>query len=270
MLPVALHYAGMGWPIFPVDPSTNAPYPGSRGFKDATTNRELVRHWWTGRPDAAIGCRTGVMFDVLDVDHHHDPFGEGVADLPECVVHTVQARSGGGGWHVYFRPTGLGRRIKFSAHCDWLGTDGYVILPPSGHKSGGHYEWIADPDDVPLAEAPARLVLAVERSRRGPLPVAQPPVRPAVGAVAGRWNPAGIIGMVATAVEGQRNERLHWAAWRVGLNVRDCTATRAEGDTACIELERVAQMVGLGEREARRTITSGYQAGLEGRGGVAA
>jgi hypothetical protein len=270
MLPRALHYAGLGWPVFPVDPTTNAPYPRSRGFKDATTNSELVRAWWTAKPGSAIGCPTGIAFDVLDVDHHTDPFGAGVADLPDAEVFTAQARSGGGGWHVYFKPTGLGRRIKFSKYCDWLGTAGYVILPPSRHKSGGFYEWIVDPEDVPFADAPPRLVLAVERARRDVVPDAPSPPRTRPGALAGRFNAAGIIGMVATATEGTRNDKLHWAAWRVGLNVRDCTASRPEGDNACVELERVAVLIGLNEREARRTITSGYRAGLEGRGGVAA
>jgi hypothetical protein len=263
MLACALHCVARGWPVFPVDPTTNAPYKGSRGFKDATTNRTLIEHWWNGKPNSAIGVPTGTAFDVLDIDL--EDFEEGVADLPDVEVYGPSVRSGGGKWHLYFKPTGLGRRIRFSKHCDWLGSDGYVIVPPSAHKSGGHYEWIWTPEQVELHDAPAKLVAFVAMARQAPPPAPPPSPRTSVVRDRRTFNPAGIIGTVTMAAEGTRNDRTHWAAWKVGENVRDGSATRNEGDDACAQIERAAILVGLSEREARAAIASGYRAGLEGR-----
>lgn len=303
-LDAALMFAGRGAPVFRVNPRTNHPLLRSahptgdplrgvckgecgklgHGFHDATTDPDVIRDWWTQHPTAAIGARTGIAFDVLDVDH--EGFGEGVADLPDCETNGGPiVQSGGGKWHLYFAPTGLGRMIRFSRWCDWLGTDGYVIVPPSGHKDGGNYSWFA-PFDLELHAPPAELLAALRRPV-APVPFGtgasfdppgqiDPPVSNETGArpridsptrARSGYSAAGLIGQVAAAIEGERNATLVWAAHRVGLDVRSGRATRSEGDQACQALEGVALLVGLTEAETRKTITSGYSAGLAGRTG---
>ena len=68
-------------------------------------------------------------------------------------------RTGGGGWHYYLAPTGLGNvRPAGLEHVDWRGRGGYVVAPPSRHASGHPYQWVAGRDlDTPLAEVPAAL-----------------------------------------------------------------------------------------------------------------
>jgi hypothetical protein len=80
-----------------------------------------------------------------------------------------------------------------------------------------------------------------------------------------RWSADGLIGSLATAPEGQRNDRLNWAAHRIGLDVFERRATRGQGDTACADLESTARLIGLDENEIVPTIMSGYAAGLSGR-----
>ncbi len=123
------------WPVFPV--ATNKRPLTEHGLKDASTDVEQIREWWTRRPDAGIAVRTGSESDlvVLDVD------GEAGADslhelerrhgeLPE----TSARETGGGGEHYYF--THPGGEIRNSAGKLGPGLDiradgGYVVCPPS-------------------------------------------------------------------------------------------------------------------------------------------
>ena len=122
------------------------------GVKDATTNRARVLAWWTRHPQANIGLATGHSFDVLDVD---GPSGEqAIREL--AATHGLHSsgplvRTGGGGWHFYLAPTGLGNvQPAGLAHVDWRGRGGYVVAPPSRHASGHSYQWAAGRDlDTP-------------------------------------------------------------------------------------------------------------------------
>ena len=260
----ALHYARANWPVFPCKPTGAAPLT-KRGFRDATTDVNQIRRWWTRHPDASIGVPTGIAFDVLDVDHND--FAEGVADLPDCTTEGGPiVRSGGGNWHLYFKPTGLGRRIRFSNHCDWLGTDGYVIVPPSGHESGGTYEWFTA-GGIDLTDAPAALVEAVMADRKPKASqtpyraVSRPLSTPSVRS----WSASGLIARVGTATEGQRNSLLNWAAHTVGGDLHLGKTSTADAIAALGQLATAAERAGLETSEVDLTIESGYRAGLAGK-----
>lgn len=268
MLDHALEYAGRGWPVFPLRPPENTPYL-SGGFKIATTDPEQIRQWWTRWPRANIGAACGIVFDVLDVDHQD--YAEGVADLPDCeTAGGPVARSGGGGWHLYVQPTGRGRSIRFSAHCDWLGVGGYVVLPPSTHRSGGTYSWFA-PEELPLHPAPPELVEAVD-TRCGRSMQSHESVDPHSRIVLDRprrargrgWSVDPIIDVMKAATSGERNKVLFWCAARIGNAVhdREITSTAAAGhlDT----LHTAAAETGLSAHEIARTIESGYPKGCGG------
>lgn len=275
LLDAALAYVARGWPVHPLnavcEPATR------RGFRDASLDAEQVRRWWTDRPDARIGLVTGVAFAVLDIDHPTLD-GDVAAELPEFEILGPQVRTASGGWHIYTRPCGIGRRIKFARHCDWLDGDGYVVAPPSQRdanpskgKCAGTYEWVVGGPDSELYDPPLAVVLAAARMRPEPTApqVTASTQTVATARLACRWNPAGLIGTVAAATQGERNQRLFWAACRIGEDVASGTAERSDADAACLELERVAVMVGLGASEARKTIASGYSNGLTGKGRAA-
>src|SRR3989442_11083658 len=98
MLDAALDYVARGWPVLPVKPGGKIPLV-AHGLKSATVDDGQVRRWWNRWPHANIGIRTGVAFDVLDVDGN-----EGLANLPDVDDHlTVDGptvSTGGGGWHA--------------------------------------------------------------------------------------------------------------------------------------------------------------------------
>jgi hypothetical protein len=69
---VALSYAARGFLVFPVAPRSKVPLiparQGGKGLHDATTSQRTIRRWWRACPDANVGLRTGVTFDVVDLD----------------------------------------------------------------------------------------------------------------------------------------------------------------------------------------------------------
>ena len=145
------------------------------GVKDATCNRARILAWWTRHPQANIGLATGHLFDILDVD---GPQGEQTIRTLAAehgltssgpLVHT-----GGGGWHFYLAPTGLGNVCPAGlAHVDWRGRGGYVVAPPSRHPSGHPYQWAPGRDlDTPPGQVPAVLLERLQPRQR------QQPTRP--------------------------------------------------------------------------------------------
>ena len=131
------------------------------GLKEATTNRARVLAWWTQQPQANIGLACGHRFDVLDVD---GPTGAQAIRAFAGQQHLKSSGplvlTGGGGWHYYLAPTGLGNvGPRDLEQVDWRGRGGYVVAPPSRHRSGHPYQWVAGRDlDTAVPSVPAALL----------------------------------------------------------------------------------------------------------------
>ena len=67
---VALWYASIGLRVFPLQPGLKLPYRGTSGFKDATTNPDIITDWW----QIFYGANLGIA-------SHGNPF-HGVAGPP--------------------------------------------------------------------------------------------------------------------------------------------------------------------------------------------
>jgi hypothetical protein len=156
----ALDYAN--WddvPVFPVR-QDKAPYTAN-GFKDATLDPAMIRHYWRKWPDANIGIPTGEAsrWLVIDIDPRHG----GDASLTALIeqhgdewLQTMQARTGGGGHHLIFSfPQGSNIRNsagKLGVGIDVRGEGGYIVVAPSLHASGRRYEWLNDLKPARLPE----------------------------------------------------------------------------------------------------------------------
>lgn len=176
MLDQVLAHARSGWHLFPVwwpvapgkcacgDPDCVAPakHPIAwlvpQGKDNATTNEQLLTSWWQRCPQANVGLAvapSGLI--VLDVDVKDGKRGmESLGALPGPLPHTLRARTGSGGFHAFYsRPAGIApfQRIGARPGIDIIG-NGYVILPPSVHVSGGLYTWTAR---IPIAPLPTML-----------------------------------------------------------------------------------------------------------------
>ena len=224
----ALAYATGGLSVFPVYPIRDDGRCGCgrdcvrnagkhpladlapRGLLDATTDRVTVGQWWALWPDANVGVRTGHGSGLWVLDVDPDKGGEAAIAALEAahgaLPPTWAVETGGGGLHLWWRhpgspvPTSAG---KLGQGLDVRGEGGYVVAPPSRHRSGARYAWGADwaPGRVPLAPAPPWLLTLVTTPNRVGPPMVPPVPRPIKDAVGGN-NPAG----AGTRIEeGQRN-----------------------------------------------------------------
>lgn len=150
----------------------------TNGLLSATTEADLIRHWFGAvAPEANLGVVTDRLV-VLDVDPRHGG-DESLAQLEREheMPPTWRVLTGGGGEHVLFKALDgieivnvvaeqtenppLGRGIDVRAR------GGYIVAPPSRHISGRPYAWSVDhhPKDVALAPAPDWLVPRLLRAR---------------------------------------------------------------------------------------------------------
>jgi hypothetical protein len=144
--PDALHnaarwYASQGIPVFPLMPGEKKPFPGSRGFKDATTDLDRVDRWWRTTPQANIGLPTGGLFDVIDIDGE-----QGAISYRELrhtdVIPRIYGKATTGrpcSRHLYIVATGDGNATGVWPGIDYRGKGGYVVAPPS--RTERRYDW---------------------------------------------------------------------------------------------------------------------------------
>jgi hypothetical protein len=289
LLAAVLGYAGWGVPVYPVHwprPTSDAAGLGCscprggycdrpakhpltwHGVKDATTTPAQLERWWRRWPHANVGLATGVVFDALDIDGP-----AGLAALRQLAA-TVGLRldgplvaTGGGGWHCWFAPTGLGNRPpRGLAHVDWRGRGGCVLAPPSRHVTGHAYHWLRSPDQAPLPEVPAVL-----RALLDPQPVLAGPVLPvgagAVGHPYGRQVLAAELTALQQAAPRTRNRTLNRCAFKV---YRYVAGGLLDDQEVTLAFTTVALSIGLEEAEVRRTLASARTAGLASPRGVPA
>lgn len=166
MADAALWYATtLRWPIFPLREGEKVPLKGSRGFKDATCDVDLIRRWWTAHPEANIAVPTGPRdqggcgLDVIDIDgpvgnlsyadmrHAHCPpdccaetFCPAMGDIPpvQAIAHTPHGR------HMWITASGDGNTTSLAPGIDYRGQGGYVVVPPST-IDGKRYQWLERP-----------------------------------------------------------------------------------------------------------------------------
>ena len=177
VLDYALFYRALGWSVIPVQPGKKRPLLRWLRYQELLPDEAEIRSWFERRPEANVAVVTGAVSGlvVLDVDPGHGG-EESLLDLEGRhgrLPETVEAITGGGGRHLYFRHPGrpCPNRVGLAPGIDLRGDGGYVVAPPSLHPSGRRYVWEVShhPEDRALAPLPPwllRLVLQ-EGPRRG-------------------------------------------------------------------------------------------------------
>jgi len=146
------------------------------GHKSATTDLAIIRDWWKRWPDANIGIATGADSGFFVIDR--DPRNGANDTWPELeskhgkFPSTVQVLTGGGGVHDYLLHPGPGRYLRckdgvLGAGIDIKADGGYVVAPPSLHRSGKRYAWELShfPGEIAVAAPPDWVFREIEQQR---------------------------------------------------------------------------------------------------------
>ena len=122
----------------------------------STRSEEEIRAVFGMRRWDVVGIPTGAIsgIDALDVDPRHGG-DQSIADLQRKhgrLPVTLTSRTGGGGWHVFFKGDLPNSAGALGAGIDMRGDGGYVVAPPSLHVSGRRYEWRSQAPIAPLPD----------------------------------------------------------------------------------------------------------------------
>lgn len=179
VLEAALSYAARGWYVLPLRGGTKVPATRN-GKLDASRDPVVVAGWFDEGSSYGVGILTGTKSGIIVVDI--DPRNGGDASFAALEAQygalpaTLEAKTGGGGRHlIYALPPGTVGLHDRPNVGGFKGTDikadGYIVGAPSGHPSGGSYEWINDPLPAP---APAFLVELARGSMKDTASSSQP------------------------------------------------------------------------------------------------
>ena len=212
----ALTYTRRGFPVVLL----NGKRPVmSEWPKLGVPDEATVQQWYDESPGANVGIATGVKHDVLDVDGE-----DGRTNLERLEAEhgklpdTTVVRTGSGGLHYYFRPTGAGNRTNMDGlHLDWRGVGGQVVAPPSTHPdTGQQYRVISKAPDGVYPEAPPWLIEMVTSTRAKPsfdMPVIEGECKLSDEACEKLFQEQ--LAVVRNTTEGGRNAQLNRSAFDI-------------------------------------------------------
>ena len=252
----ALQWAARGYAIVPLRPKSAAPHGFlvPHGYKDASREPSLIADWWDYEPNANIAAATGGNLFVLDIDGDEGcksmkALAVEHGELPKTLA--VKTRRG---WHFHFKTD---TPVKSSVAYVGPGLDikcehGMATLPPSIHpKDGSAYQLARD---LPLADCPEWLIkrsIKPEPPPRAPQPFPMPRSHEAL-----MRSIKGVIGLVGSSTNGERNAILFWGACTLAEKARDGDIPESLAlDLLC----SAAAAAGLPRIEATKTIQSGFR-----------
>jgi hypothetical protein len=224
----ALEYAAAGIAVLPLwgvcdgicdcpagsECRTGGKHPHSQlarnGVYSATTDEQVIRGWFRKDPRINLGVAMGGALNLICVDI--DPRNDGDASYSDLIdahgedafPETFTVKTGGGGWHRYYRlPYTIKAekgelKGKLGPGIDIKGAGGQIVAPGSIHSSGASYQVETN---VYIAEAPEWMVNVLLKSASGE----KSEVVVDFQAHSDRKR-AGMGGSII--VEGERNERL--------------------------------------------------------------
>ena len=144
----ALNYSKQGFSVIPIG-ENKKPAIKWKKYQNEKASEEQIKKWFKEPSTLNIGIVTGKISNIVVVDVEA---GGSTEDLPSTVI----AKTGGGGWHYYYKHPGfeVKNATRIRELTDIRGDGGYIITPPSLHKSGKRYKWSVSPNEADFAELP--------------------------------------------------------------------------------------------------------------------
>ncbi|MGP4048753.1 bifunctional DNA primase/polymerase [Streptomyces sp. 2A115] len=236
--------------------------PTCHGFWAATTDPALIHKWWTEEPDANIGapCKPN-GWAVIDVDPRNggDKSFRALEERVGVLPGTVMQLTGGGGLHMPYLSPGFDLPGEPFPGIDFK-HNGYILLAPSVHASGGRYRWAGDGlYRAPATPWPETLLPRKER-RPAPAPRQAPRHRfPSAASSAKRpgggklWTVDDLVQHVMDSAEGGRNRSFYFAACRAHELAEQGLINLYDAEAGLLS---AAGAVGLTDSEARASFDS--------------
>lgn len=197
----ALRLREQGISVIPVG-KDKKPLFAWKEFSERVASRKEIKKWWLKYPDANLAIVTGKISNLTVVDIEDG----GLIDyLPE----TLTVKTGGGGYHFYFRYSDKFKNaVRIKELTDIRNDSGYVIAPPSIHSSGKKYEYSSRKK---IAQFPDHLFLTqIIKQKKNDWPELMK------GAPQGKRNEtaAKVCGMILTKTPMSMWEYIAWPAVR--------------------------------------------------------
>jgi putative DNA primase/helicase len=280
----ALWYAKFNWFVFPVLPNGKTPLT-KNGYKDASTDPDVIAEWWDKWPDANIGLAcdmSGVVALDGDPAHYDDESRALIDEIRSNCPTAMQSTPTRGVHFVFMSP--VEPKLTNSSGSLPPGIDvranGYILLAPStvtyrddnavskAVEDGyiGHYKWLERPDETVPQPLPDHILELIKTKKQAPKIDAPPIDRqrsmngnghhkdedPKIAYAKSALEQE--LDILARAPSGERNDQLNTSAFSLGTLVGAGLLNEAE---VIQKLEIVARAIGLNEREIMPTINSG-------------
>lgn len=173
ILEAALNYAKRGWLVLPVWGITEkgscecmkncgndagkhpAGHLVSNWALNASNDEKKIREWFENKDYLNIGICTGdKSFIAVDVDWIDRDPNKGLPPHDDF-AETLTIKTGSGAKQLWYAPeANLTNKQKIRSSVDIRANGGYVVAPPSKHKSGGYYEFT---NNLPLSPFPENI-----------------------------------------------------------------------------------------------------------------
>lgn len=271
-----LDYLSLGWFLIPIyeikdgqcscgkECSSAGKHPrGGRGLKHASNDPKVVERWLKQWPSCswAVACAQS-GFLAIDVDPRaggNTTFRD-LSKMLGALPETVQQVTGGDGMHYLFRSPDEEIKGKLGEGVD-LKNNGYILIEPSNHISGGKYRWLNSPMDYHLVVLPKPwLELARKKIYNDP----KPPRERKQTHYSGETTPYGrraledeCTELATMAPETGRNNKLNEVALKIGALVGGGEIVESDARAALAEAAQACECPGW-----QKTLESGLVVGL--------